>query len=116
MQAAHTRSRPPRARVGTVYLLHFSRPYWHARHYIGFSTRLESRIREHRRGKGSPLIAAAVQCGIEIFIARRWEQVTRGFERRMHKMHGPYGCPICLGPRARRRAVARRDPITGVGA
>ena len=85
MQAAHTRSRPSRSRVGTVYLLHFSRPYWHARHYIGFSTRLESRIREHRRGKGSPLIAAAVQCGIEIFIARQWEQVTRGFERRMHK-------------------------------
>ena len=117
MQTArtHTHRRSPVARVGTVYLLHFSRPYWHARHYIGFSTRLESRIRDHRRGRGSPLVAAAVECGIEIFIARRWEKVTRGFERRLHRTVGQRMCPICRGPRARRRGVPRRDPITGIG-
>lgn len=116
MQAARTHRRSPVSRVGTVYLLHFSRPYWHARHYVGFSTRLESRIRDHRRGRGSPLIAAALGCGIEIFIARRWHQVTRGFERRMHKRHVHDVCPICRGPRARRCGTARRDPLTGVGA
>jgi hypothetical protein len=116
MRAAHARRYAPRSRVGTVYLLHFSRPYWHARHYVGFSTRLEARIREHLRGRGSPLIAAALQSGIEIFIARRWENVTRAFERRIHHLHGRRGCPICRGPRAHRRGVARRDPITGVGA
>ncbi len=105
--------------VGTVYLLHFSRPYYHARHYIGFSTRLEARIREHRRGQGSPLVAAVVESGLEIFIARRWERVTRAFERRLHVMHEPHGithgCPICLGPRVYRRWQPRRDPATGIG-
>jgi predicted GIY-YIG superfamily endonuclease len=116
MRAPQTRRYPPRSRVGTVYLIHFSHPYWHARHYVGFSTRLEARIREHRRGMGSPLIAAALECGIEIFIARRWENVTRAFERRIHRMHhGRRGCPICRGPRAHGRGGARRAPHTGGG-
>ena len=34
-------------RVGTVYLLHFSRPYHHARHYLGFSTELGKRFGDH---------------------------------------------------------------------
>ncbi len=109
-----------RPQVGTVYLLHFSRPYYHARHYIGFSTRLEARIREHRRGQGSPLVAAVVESGLEIFIARRWERVTRAFERRLHlarrsRRGAQYGCPICLGPRVYRRWQPRRDPATGIG-
>ena len=104
-----------RHRVGTVYLLHFSRPYWHARHYVGFTTRMARRLACHRQGRGSPLIAAAVQCGIEIFVARRWERVTVAFERRVSSPSGRYGCPICRGPRAYRRWPPRRDPLTGVG-
>lgn len=114
MSAAQPRQDPPGRRVGTVYLLHFSRPYRHARHYIGFTTRLDARIRRHRRGWGSPLIAAAIESGIEIFIARRWENVACAFERRVSRVSGRRGCPICRGPRAQLWAP-RRDPITGVG-
>jgi predicted GIY-YIG superfamily endonuclease len=103
--------------IGTVYLLHFSRPYYHARHYIGFSTNLESRLRDHLGGRGSPLVAAAVKSGIEIFVARTWDNASTTFERRLHRRKHDYtkrSCPICCGPRAYRRWLPRRDS-SGVG-
>jgi len=102
--------------VGNVYLLHFSRPYCHARHYVGFADDVERRVRRHCRGQGSPLVRAAVESGIEIFLARRWENVTRAFERRIHALGGSRRrCPICQGPRAFRKGLPRRDPTTGTG-
>jgi hypothetical protein len=35
-----------------TYLLHFSRPYHHARHYLGSSANLGARIAAHARGRG----------------------------------------------------------------
>ena len=105
-----------RHRVGTVYLLHFARPYHHARHYLGFASNLAARIKSHRLGKGSPLIAAVIDDGIEIFVARTWENVTRAFERRGHRKGSKRDvCPICLGRPALKRYTPRRDPLTGVG-
>jgi hypothetical protein len=102
--------------VGNVYLLHFGRPYCRARHYLGFSGDVERRVREHCRGRGSPLVRAVVAEGTEVFIARRWEQVTRAFERRIHNHHkNGRACPICKGPKAFRRCRPRRHPATGVG-
>jgi hypothetical protein len=34
-------------RTGTVYLLHFDRPYRHARHYLGWAEDLDNRLAEH---------------------------------------------------------------------
>lgn len=102
--------------VGTVYLLHFSQPYHHARHYLGFTFDLQARVATHRRGRGSPLIAAAIGAGVELFVARTWENVTRGFERRGHRRRGNRAvCPICIGARAYRAYCPRRDPQTGIG-
>ncbi len=115
----HLAGESKQPRVGTVYLLHFSRPYYHARHYIGFSRRVEIRIREHRSGYGSPLVEAVFNAGIEIFVARTWDHVTLAFERRLHQAvphhGGKNGCPICLGPRAFGRWQPRRDATTGIG-
>jgi predicted GIY-YIG superfamily endonuclease len=104
-------------RVGTVYLLHFSKPYYHARHYVGFTQNLDGRMKRHRCGKGSPLVEAAVRAGIKIFLARRWDNVTGAFERRVHDRHGKTKsiCPICRGPKAYRRCNPRLDPVTGIG-
>ena len=57
-----------------VYLLHFSRPFGHARHYTGSTTddRLETRIREHQSGQGANLTAKAVQVGITLTLVRTW--------------------------------------------
>ena len=107
----------PTGQIGTVYLLHFSRPYYHARHYLGFTRDVEQRLRYHLRGRGSPLVRAALACGIEIFLAREWDHVTRRFERRVHNIgRNARGCPICRGPRAYHARHPRRDPGTGIGA
>ena len=73
------------AHYGIVYLLHFDRSYRHARHYIGFTQNLDQRLAEHRAGRGSPLIAAAIADGIEFQLAAIWEG-DRHDERRLHRL------------------------------
>lgn len=85
-----------RPHLGTVYLLHFDRPYRHARHYVGFTTNLKRRLSEHRSGHGSPLLCAVVEAGIRFRVARLWLNVTRRFERRLHNLQPRWKhCPYC---------------------
>lgn len=63
-----------------VYLLHFERSYRHVRHYIGFTQNLERRREEHRAGRGSALVAAAIADGIEFQLAA----IGRGSTHREH--------------------------------
>jgi hypothetical protein len=108
--------RPGESIVGTVYLLHLSRPYKHAGHYVGFTTSLERRLSQHRRGSTSPLLRCAVAEGIELVLARTWENVTPGFETWLHNgSHKNLACPICSGPGAFRRANCIRSHDTGIG-
>ncbi len=82
--------------VGTVYLIHFDEKLAHAQHYIGFTTNLEQRIATHKSGFGSALMAAVTQNGIGWKVVRTWENVTRAFERKMHKMNNTARyCPVC---------------------
>ena len=85
------------AHNGIVYLLHFDRSYRHARHYIGFTQNLEQRLAEHRAGRGSPLIAAAIADGIDFQLAAVWEG-DRHDERRLHRQKNARArlCPICV--------------------
>lgn len=76
-----------RSVVGTVYLLHFAEPYYHARHYAGFSAHLPRRIADHRRGRGARLVAAVIHAEIAFIVVRTWDGVTRAFERRVHRAH-----------------------------
>jgi hypothetical protein len=55
---------------GTVYLLHFERPYKHARHYLGFAQDLERRLELHRAGRGARLVEVIAQAGIGFQLAR----------------------------------------------
>ena len=112
----------------TVYLLHFDRPIGepqstegraknglaprkgsyqgHAQHYIGYTRNLEHRLRAHRAGRGGHLCRVAVACGIEIRLARVWEDGTRKDESRLKRMKsGPALCPICSGEAAYNRGV-----------
>jgi hypothetical protein len=106
---------PPEAKrpiVGTVYLLHFAHPYYHARHYAGFTTNLADRIAAHRRGRGSRLMAAVVHAEIGFIVVRTWDGVTRAFERRIHRdRHLPAMCPICASGRVF-LVIPRRNPGT----
>ena len=80
------------------YLLHFDRPFRHARHYLGYSADLPTRLARHASGQGSKLVAAAKREGIGFVLARTWPHGTHADERRLK---GPHSnrvgrqCPIC---------------------
>lgn len=80
----------------TVYLLHFTKPYKHARHYIGFTTvDVRFRVGLHRKGKASPLTRAVIDSGGDLLLARVWNG-DRNDERRLKKQGGASrNCPIC---------------------
>jgi predicted GIY-YIG superfamily endonuclease len=90
---------------GTVYLLHFSEPYKHAKHYIGYTRDLSARLESHANGTGARLLEVVTQAGITFNLARTWKG-TRKTERRI-KRHGGASriCPMC-NPQAMRRAKA----------
>ncbi len=91
-----TRPRRGDAPRGTVYLLHFSAPYRHAQHYIGFAADLPARLAQHEAGTGARLLQVVAECGITWTIARTWERATRTDERRLKNRGGASRlCPIC---------------------
>ena len=82
-----------------LYLLHFERPYHHARHYLGYSRdekTLPKRIEHHANGTGSRLMAAVSAAGIGFAVVRTWADGDRNLERRLKdRKHGPKLCPLC---------------------
>jgi hypothetical protein len=90
--------------MGDVYLLHFSRPLAHARHYLGYAENsVDNRVERHRRGDGARITQVAVERGIEFELARTWGDVDRSFERRLKNgKNTPALCPICNPETARK--------------
>jgi predicted GIY-YIG superfamily endonuclease len=92
--------------MGTVYLIHFDRPYHHARHYIGYTDDMDARLARHHAGNGSKLLAAVRKAGIEYEMVRTWEGVGRDFERELkNQKNAPRLCPVC---KARKREKGER--------
>ncbi|MGO9372699.1 MAG: endonuclease [Syntrophobacteraceae bacterium] len=84
--------------MGCIYLIHFDKPYKHARHYLGYadSDTPDARIERHRKGNGATLMRVITQAGIEWEVARIWLEQTRDFERKLKNgRHVPRLCPIC---------------------
>jgi predicted GIY-YIG superfamily endonuclease len=83
------------AAKGTVYLLHFERPYKHARHYIGWTVNLKARLARHRAGNGARLIEVITAAGIGFKLARTWPG-GRDRERQIKTQGGASRCcPLC---------------------
>lgn len=91
-----------------VYLLHFERPYKHARHYIGFAedANLTRRIDHHRAGQGARLLQVVNQAGISYELVRVWKGASRHFERRVKncKKTSQF-CPVCNPDHAMNRML-----------
>jgi predicted GIY-YIG superfamily endonuclease len=88
---------------GVVYLVHFAKPYGHARHYTGCTADLDSRLSEHQVGRGARLLHVIIQARIGWTLARTWEG-TRERERQLKRQGGASRrCPICRAERKRRR-------------
>ena len=90
---------------GTIYLVCFSRPLAHAKHYCGWTTDLESRLEAHAKGQGARLTACAARRGITWTLARTW-QGTRRRERQI-KIQGGLSrvCPLCRAKKKAARAA-----------
>jgi predicted GIY-YIG superfamily endonuclease len=84
-----------------VYLLHFTKPLSHARHYCGWTPRLVAdRLKLHETGRGANICKHAVLNGAELELIRVWNfntwQEAREFECKLKRTHnlGRY-CPLC---------------------
>lgn len=85
--------------MGTVYLLHFSSPYKHAKHYLGYTTNLLQRVADHRAGRGARLIEVITAAGISFEVVRTWSG-NRKFERQLKKRKkSTFLCPVCAEDR-----------------
>jgi predicted GIY-YIG superfamily endonuclease len=85
----------PAGAIGTVYLLHFSQPYQHARHYTGWTDDLLERLELHASGKGARLTAVIRQAGFGFTLVRTCEG-TRRTERAIKNAGGAVRfCPLC---------------------
>lgn len=80
--------------TGTVYLIHFDRPYAHAKHYLGFTTDLPGRLDAHAKGQGARLMEVIRDAGITWRLARTW-QGDRHRERQLKQRGHSRYCPIC---------------------
>lgn len=95
-----------------VYLIHFEKPYKHARHYIGYTRSLNQRIDRHRSGDGSPLLRAASAAGIEWSVVRTWKG-GRDLERKLkNRKKASEICPCCRKERGRCKTSANKLTVT----
>ena len=80
---------------GTIYLIHFDRPFRHARHYLGWSSNFTRRLGHHRRGTGANLLKHVNAAGIGWRVVRTWTG-DRHLERRLKSQGGHARlCPVC---------------------
>lgn len=80
---------------GIVYLLHFSKPYQHARHYTGWTEDLLERLVHHATGNGARLMTVIYQAGLGFTLARTCAG-TRRTERAIKNAGGAVRyCPLC---------------------
>ncbi len=90
--------------MATIYLLHFSEAYKHARHYLGFTDDLDARLQAHASGQGARLMEVITDAGIAWQVARTWSG-NRRLERQLkNRKHAALLCPVCAGEAAYRRA------------
>lgn len=80
---------------GVVYLLHFDRPFGHARHYMGWAQQLERRLAYHGGPHGANLLRHVAAAGIGWKLARTWPG-DRNRERQLKNQGGhARKCPLC---------------------
>lgn len=96
----------------TVYLLHFDRPFRHARHYLGSAADLVQRLHDHQFGGGANIVRRAAEDGVRWQLVRTWTCRTTKEARKLEAdfkraQHNTRLCPICNRDGACRRGAQR---------
>jgi predicted GIY-YIG superfamily endonuclease len=89
---------------GTIYLIHFDRPYKHAGHYLGYASDLEKRLERHRKGRGSRLLDVIQKEGIDWEVVRTWSPAGPVVEAELKRYHNNR----LLSPICRHQALSER--------
>jgi predicted GIY-YIG superfamily endonuclease len=107
---------PADARVGTVYLLHFSgRTAAGRQHYLGWTTDLAKRLARHQAGRGAAQTRKAVEEGLKLKLAQAWRG-TPGDERRIKEERRRVEESFaCLCPYCEAEDEAAADLVRGMG-
>jgi len=82
--------------MNQVYLIHFDRHYKRAKHYLGAAKNLEKRMKLHRSGKGSKLLAALNKEGIGYSVVRTWDGYFEKERELKRRKNASQLCPKCL--------------------
>ncbi len=91
-----------------VYLLHFERPYKHARHYLGYTQDVTARLQRHQAGTGARLMEVITAAGIGWHVAKVWPDGTPELERALKLWHsGVKLCPTCKLERLYARTLSQ---------
>ena len=98
-----------RQQPGVIYMLHFDRPYKHAKHYVGWTDDLLDRLDHARQGHGARLVAVIWHAGIGFTLIRICEG-TRRTERAIKNAGGAVPVLPGLHPPAMDRPLAGRCP------
>lgn len=82
--------------IAGVYLLHFTKPFGRARHYIGWSPDINRRVSRHKEGKGAKFTMGALRHGADLLLVRIWPGGDRRLEWKL-KHIGTHQtlCPLC---------------------
>ncbi len=80
---------------GTIYLIHFSTPYKHAAHYMGWTEDLESRLADHQAGRGARLMAVITAAGIDWKLTRTWKGDRHRERQLKNQGSSRRHCPEC---------------------
>ncbi len=95
--------------VEVNYLLHFTPPYRHARHYLGFADDLPRRLRRQATGRGANLVAVALAAGCSFELV--WLRLgSRDDERRRKNQKA---APACCARSARLAWPGPHTPSSG---
>ena len=85
-----------------LYIIHFSKPFKHARHYIGIAQDAEKRFERHLSGRGAVLIREAIKADIGIKFTKYIISTHDGYstakaEEKRIKSHNNHKkrCPEC---------------------
>jgi predicted GIY-YIG superfamily endonuclease len=97
-----------RSTTMAVYLLHFDRPYRHAKHYLGYTKDLAQRMSQHACGRGARLVEVITAAGIGFRLVRVWSDGTRKTERQVKRQKQSVRfCPVCSTRARELRRVER---------
>jgi predicted GIY-YIG superfamily endonuclease len=89
---------------GTVYLIHFRKPYRHAKHYLGYTENLDKRLTDHVCGMGARLMEVVTDAKIDWKVVRTWPGDRRLERQLKNRKEAPALCPVCSGKKALNRA------------